>query len=107
MRYQLGMDLTNLEALRASSMFETFPKEMQDFLNRVMSTAEGAMESPTPSVGNALEIHKLPRTPRPKKDPQVVGPVCMSPQNLQFGKLSMEDKGKMVNLETGDEEEDL
>lgn len=31
----------------------------------------------------------------------------MSPQNPRFGKLSMEDKGKTVNLEIDDEEEDL
>lgn len=44
---------------------------------------------------------------RPKMDTKAVGPVHMSPQNLQFGKLSMEDKGKTINLETDDEEEDL
>ncbi len=42
LHYQVGMDLTNLEALRASSMFETLPKETQDFLNRMMSTTEQA-----------------------------------------------------------------
>jgi len=34
------MDLTNFEALRASSVFETFPKEMHDLLNRMMSTTK-------------------------------------------------------------------
>lgn len=31
----------------------------------------------------------------------------MSPQSPWFGKLSMEDKGKIVNLEADDEEEEL
>lgn len=31
----------------------------------------------------------------------------MSPQNLRFGKLSMEEKGKVVTIETDDKEEDL
>lgn len=31
----------------------------------------------------------------------------MSPQNPQFGKLLMEEKGKAVTIETFDEEEDL
>lgn len=31
----------------------------------------------------------------------------MSPQNPQFGKLSMEDKGKAINLEIDEEEEDI
>ena len=31
----------------------------------------------------------------------------MSQRNLQFGKISMEEKGKVVTIETDDEEEDL
>ena len=38
--YQVCMDRANFEALRASSVFETLPKEMHDFLNRIMSTTE-------------------------------------------------------------------
>ena len=45
--------------------------------------------------------------PRPKTDRQVVGLVHMSSRNSRFDKLSMEDKGKTINLETDDEEEDL
>ena len=36
-----------------------------------------------------------------------MGPVRMSPRNPYFGKLSMEEKGKAVTIETNDEEEDL
>jgi len=43
---------------------------------------------------------------RPKKDKQVAGPVCMSPRNTRFGKFSMEEKGKVVTIETDDEKED-
>jgi len=65
----LGLDLTNLEAVRESSVFETLPKETQDFLNRMMSTTEGATQSLTPLVGDAPKIPKSPRTLSPKKDP--------------------------------------
>lgn len=58
-------------------------------------------------VGDAPEIPKSPQTLRPKKDPQAVGPVHMSLRNPRFSKLSMEDKGKMVNIKIDDEEEDL
>ena len=40
-------------------------------------------------------------------DTQAAGPVRMSLWNPRFGELFMEDKGKTVNLETDDEEEDL
>ena len=43
----------------------------------------------------------------PKTDTQVAKPIRMSPRNLRFGKLSIEDKGNIVNLETDDEEGDL
>jgi len=45
--------------------------------------------------------------PRPKKDSQAVRPVRMSPRNPWFGKIFMDDKGKTVNIEIDDEEEDL
>jgi len=53
------------------------------------------------------KIPKSPQTPRSKKDKQVAGTVRMSSQNPWFGKLSMEEKGKAVTIETDDEEEDL
>lgn len=40
------------------------------------------------------------------KDPQVVGPVRVSLQNPRFNKLSMEENGKTVTIESDDEEED-
>lgn len=33
--------------------------------------------------------------------------MCVSPQNPLWTKLTMEEKGKVVNLETNEEEEDL
>ncbi len=56
------MDLSNFKALRVSSVFETFPNEMQDLLTRLMSTPEETMQE------IIVEVHKSPRTPRPKKD---------------------------------------
>lgn len=55
----------------------------------------------------ASKIQKSPQMPRPKKDTQATGPVRMSPWNPQFGKLSMEEKGKAITIETNNEEEDL
>lgn len=73
----------------------------------VKSTTEEDMHNPTVQGGHALEILKSSRTLRPKTDTQATRLVCMSPQNPWFGKLSMEEKGKNVNMETDDEEEDL
>lgn len=53
------------------------------------------------------ETLKSPWTLRPKTDKQAAGPVCMSPRNLQFGKLSMEEKGKAITIESDEEEEDI
>ena len=36
-----------------------------------------------------------------------MGPIRMSLRNLQHNKLSMEEKGKVVTIETDEEEEDL
>jgi len=58
-------------------------------------------------TGVAPKIPKSPRTLRPKKDKKAMGPVCMSPRNLRFNKLLMEEKGKVVTIETDEEEEDL
>ena len=58
-------------------------------------------------TGVMTDIPKSSRTPRPKKDKQVMGPVCMSPRNPRHNKLSMEEKGKAVTIETNEEEEDL
>ena len=58
-------------------------------------------------IGVTPEIPKSPQTPRPKKDKQAIRPVRMSSRNPQFGKLSMEGKGKDVIIKTDDEEEDL
>jgi len=53
------------------------------------------------------EILKSPCTPRPKKDKQVMARICVSLKNPLCSKLLMEEKGKVVNIETDDEEEDL
>jgi len=73
------MNLTNLEVVRASPWFEALPKETQDSIIRMMSTTKESTQSSMPPVGDALEIPKLPQVSRPKKDPQEVGLVCMSP----------------------------
>jgi len=66
-------------------------------------TVEDALES----TGIVIEIPKSPHTLRPKKDKQPMISVHMSPQNLLRTKFPMEEKGKAINLETNEEEEDL
>lgn len=56
---------------------------------------------------NAPEIPRSSRMLRPKKDKQTMGPARVSPQNPRFSKLLMAEKGKVVTLETEEEEEDL
>lgn len=102
----LCMDFTALEALTTSSVFQALLKETRDLLTKAMSTAKEAAPSPMSSMGDEPEIQKLPRTLRPKKDPQEAIPVCISPRNPWFGKLSMEEKGKIDNIESDEEEEE-
>ena len=80
-----------------------------------MGSAEGttdeAAQNPTihDVPGDTRVASKIPNSPwapRPKKDKQGAGPVRMSPRNL-WHKLSMEEKGKAVTIETGEEEEYL
>ena len=42
--YQVCMDLSNFEALREISVFETLSKEMQDLLTKMMLTLEEAVQ---------------------------------------------------------------
>ena len=105
-RYQTSRNLMNLETVKASPWFEALPKDTQDSLIRRMTRTRGVAQSSTLPVGDTPEIPKSPWTPRPKKDPQAAGPVRMSQQNPRFVKLSMEEKGKTVNIKSDDEEKD-
>ena len=58
-------------------------------------------------TGITSKILKSPWTPRPKKYNKTIRPVHMSPRNLQFSNLSMEEKGKVVTIETDEEQEEL
>lgn len=58
-------------------------------------------------VGIVAEIPKSPRMPRPKKDKQVMVPVRVSPWNPLCTKLSVEDKGKVVIIETDEDKANL
>ena len=76
-----------------------------------MTTEEAAQAL---TIGDALEgarivaeILKSPRTPRPKKYKQVMVLIHVSPRNPSCTKLSMEEKGKAVTIETNEEEEYL
>lgn len=54
-----------------------------------------------------VEILKSPHMPRPKKEKQVMVPIRVSPRNPLCSKLSMEEKGKAVTIETDEEEENM
>jgi len=66
-------------------------------------------------MGNALEcarivaeILKSLHTPKPKKEKQVMVPVHVSLRNPLRTRLTMEEKGKTINIETDEEDlEDL
>lgn len=61
-------------------------------------------------LGEAVAAPEVPKSPcmlRPHKDKKTMGPVRVSPRNPRFGKLSMVEKGKVITIETKEEEEDL
>ena len=58
-------------------------------------------------IGIVAEILKSLCIPRPKKNKQAMVPICVSPWNPLHTKLSMEEKGKVVIIETSEEAEDL
>ena len=53
------------------------------------------------------EIPKSLHTPRKMKEKQVMVPIRVSPWNLLCTKLLMEEKGKVITIETDEEEEYL
>lgn len=59
------------------------------------------------SIRIVTEIPKSLRMLRPKKDKQAMILVCVSTRNPLRTKLTMEEMGKAINLETEEEEEDL
>lgn len=69
--------------------------------------AQTPMVEDVPEGGVVIEIPKSLQTPRPKKDKQEMGLVCVFPRNTLRSKLSMVEKGKVVTIETDEEEEDL
>lgn len=50
------MDPSTFDALRVSPVFATLPKEMQDLLNSVLSTAKDTTLRPMPMVADVPEI---------------------------------------------------
>ena len=78
---------------------------------REMTTEEAVqaitVEDAPESAGIVVEIPKSQRTLRPKKDKQPMILVRISPRNPLRTKLTMEEKGKVVNLESNEEEEDF
>lgn len=90
-------------------MFETLLKETQDLLTRMMLTLEKVAQEivvveSLESARAIVEVPKFPRTPRPKKDKKTMIPVRVSPRNPQRTKLTLQEKGKAINLEADEEE---
>jgi len=64
------------------------------------------MEDVPKGTEGVAEIPKSPCMPRPKKDKQVMAPIRVSLRN-PLRKLLMEEKRKVIAIETGEEEEDF
>ena len=92
------MDDTLMEE---SPWFQAMPKELRETFIRSITTKEVPW-NPTPQ---AAEIPKSPKMLRTKKDPQIPGLVRRLSQNPRFSKLTMEEKGKVVTIESDEEEE--
>jgi len=58
-------------------------------------------------VGVVIGIPKSLRTPRLEKDKKAMVSVRMSLRNLRHSRLTMAEKGKVVTIETDEEEEHL
>ena len=117
----MNPDLFDL--LKSKALFEHLPEPLRELWNRSMVVLEEAMDTramtaeeaaQAPMVGEApksaeivAEIPKFPHMPRPKKDKQHMVPVRVSPRNLLRTRLTMEEKGKAINLEADKEEEDF
>ena len=115
----MNADLFDL--LKANSLLEQLPKPLRELWNCTMETPEEAMDTRVMTAEEAVQaitevevlesarivakIPKSPRTPRPKKDKQAMVPMCVSPRNPLRTKLTMEEKGKAINLEADEEEE--
>ena len=120
---QTSMNPDPFDLLKSKVLFEHIPELLRDLWSSNMATPEEAVninemttEEVTQAiiVGNAPErteiVAEIPKSlcmPRPKKDKKPMIPVCMSPRNPLRTKLTMEEKGKVVNVETNEEEEDL
>jgi len=105
------------DLLELKVLCEHLPEQLRDFWKNKMATSEEAKDigemtaeevAQAMTVGDApksarivAEIPKSPHTPRPKKDKQAMV------QNPLRTKLTMEEMGKAVSLETDEEEEDL
>jgi len=111
------------DPLKSKALFEHPPEQLRDLWNKNMAASQEARDfgemtteeaaqvmtigdSPE-SVRIVAEIPKSPHTLRPKKDKQPMVLVCMSPRNPLRTKLTMEEKGKVVNVEINEEEKDL
>lgn len=77
------------------------PKEAMDTREIITKEAAQGMTvgEASESVGIVTKIHKSPHMRRPKKDKQPMVIVRVTPRNPLRMKLTMEEKGKAVNLE--------
>lgn len=83
--------------------------EVMEIIEMTFEEAEHAltMGDAPEGIGIVADIPKSPRMVRPKKQKQEMVPLHESLQNLLRTRLTMEEKGKVINIETDEEEEDL
>lgn len=114
----MNQDLFKL--LKANSFLEKLPETLRELWNRTMVAPEEAMDTREMIAKEAVqatmevEVPKSARivaeipmslhTLRPKKDKQGMVLVRITPINLLRTKLTMEEKGKDINLEVDEEE---
>jgi len=120
---QIFMNPDLFDLLKYKVLFEHLLESLTDFWNNNIAVSEEAMDIREMTTEEAMqdmmigdapesirivtEISKSPCTLGPKKYKQHMVLVCMSPRNPLRIKITMEEKGKAINLETDDEEEDL
>jgi len=92
----------NDKVLKESLWFQALPKEYQESFLRSTNPTKESPQNPTLW---AVELPKSSKTPQTKKEPQIIVSVRRSLQNLCFSKLTMEEKGKTVTIESDEEDE--
>ena len=88
------------EQVEESLWFKAFLKHYQE---AILKEHNPTANNPQQASLQTAKLPKSPQTPRTRKDPQVPESVRRSPQHLHFGKFTMDEKGKMVRIDSDEE----